>query len=89
MLKRFLDGVPSQYDIFLVNNPPNLQLCTYSSLAASDFTHSITKPQGYDVQGVVPVQRALDRVLQITNPKLRFAGSVLNIVQARRSLHAS
>lgn len=89
VLKRFLDGVRSQYDIILIDNPPNLQLCTYSSLAASDFTYCITKPQEYDVQGVVPVQRAIDRVLQSTNPKLRFAGYVLNMVQARRSLHAS
>ncbi|MEP3480180.1 MAG: ParA family protein [Fuerstiella sp.] len=89
VLKRFLDTVRADYDIILIDNPPNLQLCTYSSLAASDFAYCITKPQEYDVQGVVPVQRAVDRVLQSTNPKLRFVGYVLNMVQARRSLHAS
>lgn len=89
VLKHFLDTVRPDYDIILIDNPPNLQLCTYSSLAASDFAYCITKPQEYDVQGVVPVQRAVDRVLQSTNPKLRFVGYVLNMVQARRSLHAS
>lgn len=88
-LRGFLDGVKESYNVILIDNPPNLQLCTYSSLAASDFTYCISKPQEYDVQGLVPVQKAIDQVLRTTNSQLRFAGYVLNMVQARRSLHAS
>lgn len=87
-LRDSLNDVRSEYDVVLIDNPPNLQLCTYSSLAASDFTYCISKPQEYDVQGLVPVQKAIDQVLRTTNPQLRFAGYILNMVQARRSLHA-
>ena len=86
-VKHFVDKVRDQYDLILIDNPPNLQVCTYSSLAASHFTYCITKPQEYDVQGVVPVQKAIDKVIRTTNPSLRFLGYVLNMVQARRSLH--
>ena len=86
-LKRFVDRVAHQFDVILIDNPPNLQLCTYSSLAASNIAYCISKPQEYDVQGMVPVQHAIDRVLRSTNPTLRFAGYVLNMVQAKRSLH--
>jgi chromosome partitioning protein len=86
-IKEFVDRVSDQYDFVLIDNPPNLQLCTFSSLAASNFSYCISKPQEYDVQGLVPVQNAVDMVLRTTNPTLRFAGYVLNMVQARRSLH--
>lgn len=86
-LKRFVDQVAQQFDVILIDNPPNLQLCTYSSLAASNIAYCISKPQEYDVQGMVPVQHAIDRVLRSTNPTLRFAGYVLNMVQAKRALH--
>ena len=88
-IKRFVDQLRSAYDIILIDNPPNLQMCTYSSLAASNFTYCISKPQEYDVQGLVPVQKAIDRVLRTTNPTLRLAGYVLNMVQVRRSLHSA
>ncbi len=87
VIKNFVDQVRDQFDVVLIDNPPNLQVCTYSSLAASHFTYCISKPQEYDVQGLVPVQKAIDKVLRTTNPTLRFAGYVLNMVQARRSLH--
>ena len=87
VIKDFVDQVKDRYDFVLIDNPPNLQICTYSSLAASNFTYCITMPQEFDVQGLVPVQRAIDRVLRTTNPTLRLAGYVLNKVQSRRSLH--
>ncbi len=86
-VKRFVDKVQERYDVILIDNPPNLQICTFSSLAASHFTYCITRPQEYDVQGLIPVQKAIDTVLRTTNPTLRLAGYVLNMVQARRSLH--
>ena len=73
--------------LVLIDNPPNLQMCSYASLAASNFTYCITMPQEFDVQGLVPVQQAIDTVLRTTNPRLRFAGYVLNMVKRRRALH--
>lgn len=87
VIKRFVDQVRSDYDFILIDNPPNLQLCTYSSLAASNVTYCIVQPQEFDVQGLVPVQHAIDAVLRTTNPSLRFAGYLLNQVDSRLSLH--
>ncbi|GAB5407253.1 MAG: ParA family protein [Aureliella sp.] len=86
-IKKFVDQVKDKYDFILIDNPPNLQLCTYSSLAASDVAYCIVQPQEFDVQGLVPVQRAVDAVLRSTNPGLRFAGYLLNQVDGRLSLH--
>ena len=89
VVRRFVDQVKHRYGMVLIDSPPNLQLCTYSSLAASNFTYCITMPQEFDVQGLVPVQKAVDCVLRTTNPTLRFVGYVLNMVKAKRSLHAT
>lgn len=89
VVKKFVDQVKQRYGIVLIDSPPNLQLCTYSSLAASTFTYCITMPQEFDVQGLKEVQKAIDAVLRTTNPTLRFTGYVLNMVKAKRSLHAS
>lgn len=86
-IKQFVDRVRADYDFILIDNPPNLQLCTYSSLAASNVAYCIVQPQEFDVQGLVPVQQAMDAVLRTTNPTLRFAGYLLNQVDARLSLH--
>ena len=86
-IRNFIRTVADDYDFVLIDNPPNLQTCTYASLAASNFTYCISKPQEYDVQGLVPVRKAIDEVLRTTNPSIRLAGYVLNMVQARRSLH--
>ena len=87
VVKRFVDQIRDRFDVVLIDNPPNLQMCSYSSLAASNFTYCITMPQEFDVQGVVPVQQAIDTVLRTTNPSLRFAGYVLNMVKEKRALH--
>lgn len=86
-VRHFVDKVKHRYDFILIDNPPNLQLCTYSSLAASNVTYCIVQPQEFDVQGLVPVQQAMDAVIRSTNPTLRFAGYLLNQVDARLSLH--
>ena len=87
VVKRFVDQVRDQFDVVLIDNPPNLQMCSYSSLAASNFTYCITMPQEFDVQGLLPVQQAIDTALKTTNPTLRFAGYVLNMVKEKRALH--
>jgi len=87
VVKEFVEKIKKRYGIVLIDNPPNLQLCTYSSLAASNFTYCITMPQEYDVQGLVPVQKTIDSILRTTNPTLRLAGYVLNMVKKKRSLH--
>ena len=87
VVKHFVDQIREKFDVVLIDNPPNLQMCSYSSLAASNFTYCITMPQEFDVQGVVPVQQAIDTVMRTTNPTLRFAGYVLNMVKEKRALH--
>ena len=86
-IRNFVDQIRQHYDFILIDNPPNLQLCTYSSLAASNVTYCIVQPQEFDVQGLVPVQKAIDEVIRSMNPSLRFAGYLLNQVDARLSLH--
>ena len=87
VIKQFVDQVKGQYDFVLIDSPPNLQLCSYAALAACNFTYCITQLQDFDLQGLKPVQQTIDTVMRTTNPTLRFAGYILNMVQSNVALH--
>ena len=85
-LKGFVDAIRGDFDLVMIDNPPNLQLLTWSSLTASDYALTISQPEDYGAQGCVAVQKAIDEVLRSTNGELKFAGYVLNMV-GRLSIH--
>lgn len=86
-LKDFVEEVREDFDLILIDNPPNLQLLTWASLTASDYALTISQPEDYGAQGCVAVQKAVDEVLQTSNSSLKFAGYVLNMVNKRLSIH--
>lgn len=84
VLKHFVEQVRNQYHIVLIDNPPNLQLLTYASLAASTFAFCITEAEKMAVSEIKPVRIAFDQVLRTTNPSLRFSGYVINKFKTKR-----
>ncbi|MEM8669334.1 MAG: ParA family protein [Planctomycetota bacterium] len=86
-LKDFISEIRDRYDIVLIDLPPNIQMCTWAALTASDYALCISQPEDYGSQGCVAVQKAIDHVLQTTNPNLKLAGYLLNLVNKRLSIH--
>src|SRR4051794_3114513 len=85
-LRSFLDEIRDQYDIALVDCPPNLHLCSWAALVASEHLIVPLQPEDYGAQGIAEVQDSVSRVVAGPNPSLRLLGYLITMVQARRSI---
>ena len=86
-LRSFLDEIRDRYDIALVDCPPNLHLCSWAALVASEHLIVPLQPEDYGAQGIAEVQDSVSRVVAGPNPSLRLLGYLITMVQARRSIH--
>jgi chromosome partitioning protein len=86
-LRGFLDELRDRYDLILIDCPPNLHLCSWAALVASDYLIVPLQPEDYGAQGIAEVQDSVARVVTGTNPSLRLLGYLITMVQARRSIH--
>ena len=55
----FLDEVRDGFDLVLIDCPPNLHLCSWAALVASDFLVVPLQAEDYGAQGLGPVQRSV------------------------------
>jgi chromosome partitioning protein len=78
LLRTFLDEVRGDYDLVIVDTPPNLYACCYGALTASDYCIVPTQPQNYDVHSLSPVMETIRQVQQGPNPSLVNLGVVLS-----------
>jgi chromosome partitioning protein len=88
-LRDFLDEVKVDFDVVLIDCPPNLQLCSWAALLASDFVVVPVIPEDFSSQGLVYVQQAIDRALTTKNPKLRLLGYMLTVYEKRIGIHGA
>jgi chromosome partitioning protein len=86
-LRAFLDEVRDRYDLVWIDNPPNLHMATWSSLAASDVFVVPVQPEDFGSQGTAHVLAAAERVRATINPGLVLAGVVITMLSPRRALH--
>ncbi|MBV8266922.1 MAG: AAA family ATPase [Planctomycetaceae bacterium] len=86
-LRSFLDEVRGQYDLTLIDCPPNLHLCSWAALVASDWLIVPLQPEDYGAQGIAEVQDSAARVVAGLNPSLRLLGYLVTMVQPRRTVH--
>jgi chromosome partitioning protein len=86
-LKQFLDEVKDAYTYVLIDCPPNLHLCSWSALVASDHLIVPLKPEDYGAQGIIDVQESVDLVRSGPNPLLKHLGYLLTLVSVRKSIH--
>jgi chromosome partitioning protein len=86
-LRSFLADVRDRYDIVLIDCPPNLHLCSWAALVASDHLIVPLQPEDYGAQGLGPVQESVDLVANGPNPRLNLLGFLLTMYNARLAIH--
>ena len=86
-LRDFLAEVEGRFDVVLIDNPPNLHLCSWASLVASDWLVVPTQPEDYGAQGLREVHLSMAMVQAAANPDLRLLGYLLTMVSPRRAVH--
>src|SRR4051812_31656651 len=86
-LRSFLAEVRDGYDLVLIDCPPNLHLCSWAALVASDFLVVPLQPEDYGAQGIADVQASVARVVAGPNPSLSLLGYLITMVAPRRTIH--
>ena len=81
-----LEEVRDQYDVVLIDSPPNLGLATWSVLTASDGIVVPLEAQDYSVKGTGYVHGLIQRVKRRANPNLKIFGYVINRYDGRRRI---
>jgi chromosome partitioning protein len=82
----FIDEVVEDFDVVLIDCPPNLHLCSW---AASDSIVVPLQAEDFGSQGLAPVQEAIAAVQAGPNPRLRLQGYLLTMFDKRLTVHVS
>jgi chromosome partitioning protein len=86
-LREFLADVRAGYDHVLIDCPPNLHLCSWAALVASDHLIVPLKPEDYGAQGIIDVQESVAMVTAGPNPSVRLLGYLITMANVRKSIH--
>jgi chromosome partitioning protein len=86
-LRSFLADVADRYDLVMIDCPPNLHLCSWAALVASDFLIVPLQPEDYGAQGIIDVQESVAMVQAGPNPDLALLGFLLTMANPRKTIH--
>lgn len=76
-LRQSVDSLRGEYDVVLIDTPPNLDFVMSSALIAADWYVVPTFPSGYDLNGLQVLTRTIEKVRRAYNPELILAGVLL------------
>ena len=88
-LRDFLDEVRESFDVVLIDCAPNLYLCSWAALVASDHLIVPLQPEDFGAQGIPDVSKSVAMVQAGPNPRLRLAGYLLTMTDKRLGIHAA
>ncbi len=77
-----------EYDVVLVDCPPNLYQCTWNALLATQQVLIPVNPEDFGAQGLRAVHQAIDHARQL-NPVLRRLGHLVTRYDRRLLIHRS
>jgi chromosome partitioning protein len=86
-LREAVESVRGDYDIVLIDCPPNLHLCSWAALTAADRLVIPLQPEDYGSQGIRDVLESIRLVREHTNPGLGVLGYLVTMWNARRAIH--
>ena len=86
-MREFLAEVRDDFDVTLIDCPPNLHLCSRAALVASDSIVVPVQVEDYGAQGLEPVQEAVYEVQAGPNPSLELLGYLVTMYDKRLGIH--
>lgn len=86
-LCEFVAEVRDRFDVIMFDCPPNLHLCSWAALAASDYLICPLQAEDFGSQGVAAILDCVDAVLHGANPRLRLLGFLLTMFNPRLGIH--
>ena len=86
-MRDFLAEASDAYDVTLIDCPPNLHLCSWAALTASDAVVVPLQAEDYGAQGLGPVREAVAAVRARSNPGLTLLGYLLTMFDKRLAIH--
>jgi len=84
-LKKALDSVRGQYDIIVLDNPPNIGLTTINALTASDYYLVPVSCEYLPMVGIKHLLNTIDQIKPL-NEKLSSLGYLLTMVDRREGI---
>jgi chromosome partitioning protein len=84
-LREFIEE-QTAYDIVLIDCPPNLYRCTWTSLIAADWVIIPVTPEDFGTQGLRAVHQAIENARTL-NPELRRLGHLVTRSDGRLLVH--
>src|SRR3954467_15779996 len=75
------------YDFVLFDCPPNLHLCSWAALVASDALVVPLQPEDFGAQGIADVRESIGLVTAGPNPALRLLGFLITMCTPRLAVH--
>src|SRR3954469_16928520 len=88
-LRDALAEVEGRFDLAILDCPPNVQLCSWAALVASDGVVVPLQAEDYGAQGIVGLQRAIRRIQAGPNPDLVLVGYLITMFTKTLSVHMS
>ena len=85
-VSEFLGEYGQGFDLILIDCPPNLYLCSWSAMVASDYVLIPVPPEDFGTQGLNSVHQAVDEV-RMLNPSLRRLGHIVTRRDSRLLIH--
>ena len=85
-LKEALTTWAKDYEIVVIDCPPNLGIQSLNALSAADFLIIPSAPGYFSIDGMANLLNTVDEVTQYTNPELELLGIVLTHADERTNL---
>ncbi|MGZ4277201.1 MAG: ParA family protein [Solirubrobacteraceae bacterium] len=82
-LRRAMKDVEGDFDVVLIDCPPNLGLLTVNALVAADYALLSAEAQYFALQGVEQALEVIDLARDGLNPDLEWLGVLFNIADMR------
>ncbi len=76
----------TNYDLVLIDCPPNLYQCSWNALVAADHVVIPVPPEDFGTQGLRVVHQAIEQARQL-NPKLQLLGHLVTRFDGRLLVH--
>lgn len=86
-MREVLSEAAETFDLVLIDCPPNLHLCAWAALAASDLVVIPLQAEDFGAQGLGPVQAAMETVRSTVKPSLGLGGYLITMYDRRLGIH--